>query len=299
MRIAANIRSHPCLRSSGKEVNNAKTSDGAGTEHRTHGSCMGSAWRVASGVRAPETESPVHGKVTFGRGPSAELELDPIEAAIAGIPSSVPLERASEIHLTDAGGGALQWVLHAPSTNWSLQATLWPGSLHLFVHDAEDDEEQLYRAHATRDQEYSGGSTRWRQSSCPAMPAHSGRCCPVVSRLTFRSATLLSSLAPDPASLRPVPTSLVDIRSWRLPPGPSQAAPHARADRSSHPDPRQPGHGHLRLHATPAFPDYTDRRQPQGPPARPAGGDGARPPGPRGIRRSAGGARRHTRRPIC
>jgi hypothetical protein len=65
------------------------------------------------------------------------------------IPSSVPLERASEVHLTDAGGGALQWVLHAPSTNWSLQATLWPGSLHLFVHDAEDDE-QLYRARATR-----------------------------------------------------------------------------------------------------------------------------------------------------
>ena len=102
----------------------------------------------------PETESPVHGKVTFSSWTDAELQLDPIEAAIAGIPSSVPLERASEIHLTDAGGGALQWVLHAPSTNWSLQATLWPGSLHLFVHDADDDEEQLYRARATRDQDY-------------------------------------------------------------------------------------------------------------------------------------------------
>jgi hypothetical protein len=102
----------------------------------------------------PETESPVHGKVTFRSWTDAELQLDPIEAAIAGIPSSVPLERASEIHLTDAGGGALQWVLHAPSTNWSLQATLWPGSLHLFVHDADDDEEQLYRARATRDQDY-------------------------------------------------------------------------------------------------------------------------------------------------
>jgi hypothetical protein len=84
----------------------------------------------------------------------AELQLDPVEAAIAGIPSSVPLERASEVHLTDAGGGALQWVLHAPSTNWSLQATLWPGSLHLFVHDPEDEEEHLYRARATRDREY-------------------------------------------------------------------------------------------------------------------------------------------------
>ena len=30
-----------------------------------------------------------------------------------------------------------------PLTNWSLQATLWPGSLHLFVHDADDDEESL------------------------------------------------------------------------------------------------------------------------------------------------------------
>ena len=37
-------------------------------------------------------------------------------------------------------------MLHAPSTNWSLQATMWPGSLHLFVHDADDDEEQLYRS---------------------------------------------------------------------------------------------------------------------------------------------------------
>ena len=119
---------------------------------------MDHAWDLLGEWQAefelPETESPVHGKVTFSSWTDAELQLDPIEAAIAGIPSSVPLERASEIHLTDAGGGALQWVLHAPSTNWSLQATLWPGSLHLFVHDADDDEEQLYRARATRDQDY-------------------------------------------------------------------------------------------------------------------------------------------------
>src|SRR5919109_5345533 len=119
---------------------------------------MDHAWDLLGEWQAefelPETESPVHGKVMFRSWTDAELQLDPIEAAIAGIPSSVPLERASEIHLTDAGGGALQWVLHAHSTNWSLQATLWPGSLHLFVHDADDDEEQLYRARATRDQEY-------------------------------------------------------------------------------------------------------------------------------------------------
>lgn len=105
-------------------------------------------------LEAPEGEVPVRGKVTFDSWTEAELRLDPVEAAIAGIPANVPLERASEIHLTDAGGGALQWVLHAPSTNWSLQATLWPGSLHLFVSDADDDEEQLYRARATRTREY-------------------------------------------------------------------------------------------------------------------------------------------------
>ena len=119
---------------------------------------MDHAWDLLGEWQAefelPETESPVHGKVTFRSWTDAELMLDPIEAAIAGIPSSVPLERASEIHLTDAGGGALQWVLHAPSTNWSLQATMWPGSLHLFVSDADDDEEQLYRARAVRTQEY-------------------------------------------------------------------------------------------------------------------------------------------------
>ena len=31
---------------------------------------------------------------------------------------------------------------------------MWPGSLHLFVSDADDDEEQLYRARAVRTQEY-------------------------------------------------------------------------------------------------------------------------------------------------
>ena len=119
---------------------------------------MDHAWDLlgewATEFELPETESPVHGKVTFRSWTDAELNLDPIEAAIAGIPSTVPLERASEIHLTDAGGGALQWVLHAPSTNWSLQATMWPGSLHLFVSDADDDEEQLYRARAVRTQDY-------------------------------------------------------------------------------------------------------------------------------------------------
>ena len=94
---------------------------------------MDHAWDLLGEWQAefelPDADSPVRGKVTFRSWTDAELQLDPIEAAIAGIPSNVPLERASEVHLTDAGGGALQWVLHAPTTNWSLQATMWPGSL--------------------------------------------------------------------------------------------------------------------------------------------------------------------------
>lgn len=105
-------------------------------------------------LELPEGDPPVHGKVTFRSWTEAQLELDPVEAVLAGIPPVVPLERASEVHLTDAGGGALQWVLLAPSCNWSLQATMWPGSLHLFVNDADDEEEQLYRARATRSAEY-------------------------------------------------------------------------------------------------------------------------------------------------
>ena len=31
---------------------------------------------------------------------------------------------------------------------------MWPGSLHLFVSDAEDEDEQIYRARATRNREY-------------------------------------------------------------------------------------------------------------------------------------------------
>ena len=57
---------------------------------------MDHAWDLLGEWQAefelPETESPVHGKVTFRSWTDAELMLDPIEAAIAGIPSTVPLE---------------------------------------------------------------------------------------------------------------------------------------------------------------------------------------------------------------
>ena len=119
---------------------------------------MDHAWDLLGEWQAefevPEREAPVRGKVTFRSWSDAELRFDPAGAEEAGLPESVPLERASEVFKTDAGGGALQWVLVAPTENWSLQATLWPGALHLFVHDADDEEEQLYRARATRDRAY-------------------------------------------------------------------------------------------------------------------------------------------------
>ena len=98
-------------------------------------------------------EPPVHGRMVFPSWSSAELKLDPVEAARAGLPVKVNLERASRVHLTDAGGGALQFVLQAPDCEWSLQATLWPGALHLFVHD-EDEDELLWLARGTRRREY-------------------------------------------------------------------------------------------------------------------------------------------------
>jgi hypothetical protein len=106
-------------------------------------------------VHSPDGDPPpVRGKVTFNSWSEAELQLDPIDAVIAGLPPVLPLERASAVFKTDAGGGALQWVLVAPTTNWSLQATMWPGSLHLFVHDGDEEDEQIYRARATRSKEY-------------------------------------------------------------------------------------------------------------------------------------------------
>jgi len=62
---------------------------------------MDHAWDLLGEWQAefelPETEAPMHGKVMFRSWTDAELQLDPVEAAIAGIPSSVPMERAREI----------------------------------------------------------------------------------------------------------------------------------------------------------------------------------------------------------
>ena len=68
-------------------------------------------WQAEFGL--PETESPVHGKVTLSSWTDAELQLDPIEAAM---PESVQRTAGtrSEIHLTDAGGGALRGYCTPP-----------------------------------------------------------------------------------------------------------------------------------------------------------------------------------------
>jgi len=102
----------------------------------------------------PFRDNPVAGVLQVRSWTEAELELEAWGAAAAGLPERVHLERASRVHLTDAGGGALQWVLFSAEDRWTIQATLWPGSLHLFVQDADDPEEQLYRAVGHRTQDY-------------------------------------------------------------------------------------------------------------------------------------------------
>ena len=102
----------------------------------------------------PFTDDSVPGTIRFRSWMEADLELEPWSAAAAGLPERATLERASRVHLTDAGGGALQWVLISDEDRWTIQATLWPGALHLFVQDAEDPDEQLYRANANRAREY-------------------------------------------------------------------------------------------------------------------------------------------------
>ena len=102
----------------------------------------------------PFTDDSVPGTIRFRSWMEADLELEPWSAAAAGLPEHATLERASRVHLTDAGGGALQWVLISGEDRWTIQATLWPGALHLFVQDAEDPDEQLYGANANRAREY-------------------------------------------------------------------------------------------------------------------------------------------------
>ena len=109
-------------------------------------------WDVEFEVpHAPES---ISGTLRFRSWKEADLELEPWSAAAAGLPERATLERASRVHLTDAGGGALQWVLVSGEDRWTIQATMWPGALHLFIQDSEDQDEQLFRANASRAREY-------------------------------------------------------------------------------------------------------------------------------------------------
>jgi hypothetical protein len=109
-------------------------------------------WQVE--LEAPDLDQAVSGRLRMRTWAEAELELEPWGAAAAGLPEQVSLERASRVHLTDAGGGALQWVFVARADGWTVQATMWPGALHLFVQDIDDPDEQLLHGVASRDRDY-------------------------------------------------------------------------------------------------------------------------------------------------
>lgn len=119
---------------------------------------MDHAWDVL-GEWHVEFEVPRQGELVEGllrmqSWMEAELAFEPWGAAAMGLPERVTLERASRVHLTDAGGGALQWVFISSHDAWTVQATLWPGSLHLFVQHIDRPDDELYRAVGSRGVEY-------------------------------------------------------------------------------------------------------------------------------------------------
>ena len=100
-----------------------------------------------------ERNDRVPGELAFNSWDEAELRLDEERASVMGVPSVVRLERDSEIERTDAGGGALEWMMEASGAPWSLRCVMWPGDLYLRVEHAEHDEE-LFRLRARRTREY-------------------------------------------------------------------------------------------------------------------------------------------------
>ncbi len=119
---------------------------------------MDHAWDVLGDwdveFEVPQADDALSGLLHVHSWLDAELELEPWGAASAGLPERVTLARASKVHLTDAGGGALQWVFVTEEDRWTIQATMWPGSLYLFVQHADDPDEQLFKASATRGRDY-------------------------------------------------------------------------------------------------------------------------------------------------
>jgi hypothetical protein len=100
-----------------------------------------------------ERNDRVPGELAFNSWDEAELRLDAARASVLGVPAVLRLERDSEIERTDAGGGALEWMMEASEAPWSLRCVLWPGDLYLRIEHAEHDEE-LFRLRARRTREY-------------------------------------------------------------------------------------------------------------------------------------------------
>lgn len=95
----------------------------------------------------------VPGELAFASWDEAELRLDFERATARGLPPHIRLSRETEIERSDAGGGALEWVMAADGAPWALQCVLWPGDLYSRVDHAERDEE-LYRLTARRPPAY-------------------------------------------------------------------------------------------------------------------------------------------------
>lgn len=108
-------------------------------------------WKVE--LELAERGRKVRGELVLSEWGVGELRLDAAEATRAGLPPSVSLSRAGEVERTDAGGGALSWMMHAPAVNWELRTVLWPGDLRMIILDAAGDAE-LCRVRGHRSGEY-------------------------------------------------------------------------------------------------------------------------------------------------
>jgi hypothetical protein len=108
-------------------------------------------WKVE--LELAERGRKVRGELVLSEWGVGELRLDAADASQAGLPPSVSLSRSSEVERTDAGGGALAWMMHAPSVNWELRTIFWPGDLHMVILDA-DDAAELFKVRGHRSGEY-------------------------------------------------------------------------------------------------------------------------------------------------
>lgn len=109
------------------------------------------AWQIE--VELAERGHKVRGELVLTEWGVGEIKLDPTKANDAGLPGRVPVERTSEVERTEVGGGALAWMMHAPSMNWDLRTIFWPGDLHVVILDASDDAE-LFKVRGHRTREY-------------------------------------------------------------------------------------------------------------------------------------------------